>query len=195
MRKSGANSFRRYVAGASLFCATFFLLTGCDRANNPEPADENELITTVSLKFTEQGTTNAQTFTYRDIDGDGGQAPTKFDAITLTAGKTYDLAISFQDESKSPADDITAEINQKKDEHLVVYTPSPASLLTVTITDKDSRNYPVGLTSTAKAGAAGTGILNVQLRHQPPVNGQPVKNGTATPGSDDVNLKFTLTVK
>jgi hypothetical protein len=179
---------------ASMLVASSLVFSSCDRSNNPDPVDENELITTVSLRFTEQGTSTVQTFTYRDTDGDGGQAPTKFDAITLKAGKTYDLVIDFLDESKTPVDNITTEIKEKQDEHLIVYTPSPTMLLTVTATDKDNRNFPVGLTATAKTGTAGVGTLKVQLRHQPPINGQAVKNGTVTPGSDDVNLDFTLTV-
>lgn len=174
--------------------ALLVTLNACDKANEPEPGDENELITTVTLRFTELGNTAAQTFTYRDSDGDGGQAPTKFDAIVLKANTMYMVAIDFLDESKTPASSITEEIAKEKDEHLVVYTPAPATLLTYTATDKDSRNFPLGLAGTAKTGAAGTGKLKVQLRHQPPVNGQPVKNGTIMPGSDDVNLDFNLTV-
>lgn len=171
-----------------------FAIAACDKADNPEPGDENELITTVTLRFTEPGSTSALTFTYRDTDGDGGQAPTKFDAITLKANTTYNVTITFLDESKTPAVNLTDEITSKKDEHLIVYTPTPVTLLTFTATDKDSRNFPIGLAGTAKTGVAGMGKLKVQLRHQPPVNGQPVKNGTVAPGSDDVNLDFTLTV-
>jgi hypothetical protein len=176
------------------FLLLVLTMGACDKAENPEPADENELITTVTVRFTEPGSTTALAFTYRDTDGDGGQAPTKFDAITLKANTTYTVAIEFLDESKTPVDNITNEILEKKDEHLVVFTATPATLLTYTATDKDSRNLPVGLSGTAKTGAAGTGKLKVQLRHQPPVNGQPVKNGTVTPGSDDVNLVFNLII-
>jgi len=175
--------------------ASFLLLTGCDNADDVVEPDENELITTVELKFTEQGTTTAQTFAYQDRDGDGGQAPTRFDNITLKPNTTYTLTVAFKDESKNPAKDITEEVEEEADEHLVVFTANPANLLTYTYGDRDKRNQPIGLTGTARSGAAGTGKLRVQLRHQPPVNGTPVKNGTAAPGSDDVNLEFNLTVR
>ena len=81
------------------------------------------------------------------------------------------------------------------DEHLFVYTPNPATLLTYTYGDKDSRNFNVGLIGSVRTGAVGAGKLKVQLRHQPPINGTAVKNGTVAPGSDDVNLDFTLTVR
>jgi hypothetical protein len=160
-------------------------LAGC-KADDPEP-DENELITTVLLRFTEGGTT--QTFAARDPDGEGGQPPV-IDKITLAPNKTYALRVEFQDESKSPALDITEEIEEKADEHLVVYTPSPSGLMTVTVTDRDSRNFPIGLVGTAQTSAAGTGTLNVQLRHQPGT-----KNGTPGPGSDDANVTFDVEIK
>ena len=171
------------------------LLSQCKNADNPEPEDPNELITTVRLHFTEQGTTTPVTFTWRDPDGEGGNPPTQFDAITLKANTTYTLTVGLLDESKTPAEDITEEIEEKKDEHLFVYTASPASLLTYTYGDRDGRNLPVGLTGTARTGNAGTGTFKVQLRHQSPVGGVAVKDGTPGPGSDDVNLDFTLTVQ
>ncbi|WP_221392733.1 hypothetical protein [Dyadobacter sp. NIV53] len=167
------------------------LFTQCkDSEDDVKPDDENELITSVTLNFKEAGTGATTSFSYKDADGDGGNAPTRFDTITLKANTEYTLTIAFLDESKTPVDDITEEINEESYEHLLVYTPSLASLLTYTYGDTDKNNYPIGLTGTAKAGTAGTGSLKVQLRHQPGA-----KNGTITPGSDDVNLDFKLTVK
>ena len=171
------------------------LLNGCKKGTDPLPADENELITTVTLRFTQAGTTTVQTATYQDKDGDGGAPPTKFESITLTANTSYSLTTDLLDESKTPTQSISDEVGKKRDEHLLLYAATPAGLLTYTYGDKDSRNLPVGLTGTVRTGAAGAGKLNVRLRHQPPINGTIVKDGTATPGSDDVNLNFGLTVK
>ncbi|GAB3328475.1 hypothetical protein GCM10027299_30820 [Larkinella ripae] len=175
---------------ATLGASMAAMISCSDKADEPEPADENELITTVNLKFTEQGTTTTQTFSYRDADGDGGQAPTKFDKITLKPNKTYDLAVELLDESKTPADNISNEVQQESDEHLFVFTVNPTTLATYTYGDKDVNNLPIGLKGTLKTTAAGTGKLRVQLRHQ-----SNSKNGTAAPGSDDVNLEFDLTVQ
>jgi hypothetical protein len=161
-----------------------------DSGSEVKPDDENELITSVTLKFTEQGTTNVTSFSYKDADGEGGNAATKFDTIKLKPATTYTLAIELLDESKTPVDDITKEVEEESDEHLFVYTPSPASLLTYTYGDKDVNNFVIGLTGKAVTGAAGDGKLKVQLRHQPGA-----KNGKPEPGSDDVNLDFNLKVK
>jgi len=188
-RKICRMKFNQKLTWIFLFgVATLFVQ--CKDSGTAVEADENELITSVTLNFRETGTGTTTSFAYKDADGDGGSQPTKFDTVSLKANTEYTMTIAFLDESKTPADDITEEIREESYEHLLVYTPSPASLLTYTYGDKDKNNYPIGLTGTAKAGTAGIGKLKVQLRHQPGA-----KNGTATPGSDDVNLDFNLKVK
>lgn len=178
------------INSKKLICAWLFFsiiaFLGCKK--DEEDPNENELITTVRLKFTEGGVTSA--FEFKDPDGDGGNAPIKFEKISLKPNKTYQFEIQLLNESISPAEDITKEVEAKKDEHLFVYTPTPVSLLAFSITDKDTKNYPVGIQADVKTTATGTGKLKVQLRHQPGT-----KNGTATPGSDDVNLDFDVDVK
>ena len=181
--------------GWVLTLSSLLLVNGCKKATDPQLADENELITTVTLRFSEQGTTNTQTFTFQDKDGNGGAAPTRFDSVTLTANRSYSLTVEVLDESKTPVQNITNGIRDEKDEHLFVFIASPATLLTYTYGDVDSRNFPVGLTGSIRTGVPGTGKLNVRLRHQPPINGMAVKNGTVSPGSDDVNLDFGLTIR
>jgi hypothetical protein len=184
MKKSLFNPFFLMLLGIGV------VMSGCKK-EDAAPEDENELITTVQLKFTDG--TNVQTFQWRDIDGDGGAAPT-IQNIALKANKTYKLDVSLLDESKTPAEDITAEVQEESDEHLLVFTPSPAALMTYTYGDKDAKNLPIGITGSLKTAAAGTGTLQVVLRHQPPVNGVAQKNGTATPGSTDVDVTFNVTV-
>lgn len=124
-----------------------------------------------------------------------GNTPSAFDKVVLKPNTSYTLTVEVIDDSKTPPLDITKEIKEEADTHLFVFTSSPASLLTYTYGDQDSRNFPVGLTGTARTGAAGTGKLKVQLRHQTPVGCNRVKNGTSAPGSDDVNLDFEVEVK
>jgi hypothetical protein len=166
------------------------LFTQCkDSGEEVEPDDENELITTVLLKFTEQGTTNVVTFKSSDPDGEGGNPPV-IDNITLKAGTTYSVKTQILDESKTPVVDITKEVEEEAVNHLFIYTASPASLLSYTASDKDVNNFPIGLEGQAVTGATGDGSLKVQLRHQ-----VGTKNGTPTPGSDDVNVDFPLKIQ
>jgi hypothetical protein len=182
----------RIIISGFIALALLFSMVAC-KDTSVDVEEENEIITTVKLNFTAGGTT--QTFVFTDPDGDGGNAPTKFDNISLKPNTSYTLTVQLLNESTTPAEDITNEVKTESQEHLFVFTPSPASLLTYTYGDKDVRNFPIGLTGTAQTGAAGTGKLKVQLRHQPPVNGKDVKDGTPTPGSDDVSLDFNLSIQ
>jgi hypothetical protein len=172
-----------------LFAST--LMTACKK-DEPVPQEDNENLTTVSLKFTEKGVT--KTFSFKDLDGDGGNAPT-IDKISLEANKTYSFSVELLDETKSPVVDVTEEIEEQKDEHLFEYMPTPSSVLVFSNKDKDSRGYDVGLTATVTTSAAGTGKLHVVLHHQPPVNGTPIKNGSFTVGSTDFDGTFEVEVK
>ncbi|MCE7064093.1 hypothetical protein [Dyadobacter sp. CY326] len=181
---------RKHLALGLLLGMTALFVQCKDSGEDLEPDDENELITSVTLTFKEAGTGTVTSFSFKDADGDGGNAATRFDTVALKANTAYTLTVQLLDESKTPVEDITDEVAEESDEHLLIYTPSPATLLTYTYGDKDVNNYPIGLTGTAKAGAAGIGKLKVQLRHQPGA-----KNGTPTPGSDDVALDFNLKVQ
>lgn len=177
---------------AALLLALPLLFTSCKKDNDdPEPEDENELITTVRYTLT-PATAGGQTVTaeWKDLDGEGGAAPT-IGTLRLAPNTTYTGTISFLDETKTPAGDVTAEVREENYEHLVIYTPAPASAMTITRTDRDRNNLEVGLTTNVRTGAAAiTGTLQIQLRHQPGV-----KDGTATPGSDDANITFPIVLQ
>ncbi len=111
----------------------------------------------------------------------------------MKANTTYAAQILLSDKSKTPATDVTAEIKDRQNIHLFVYTPTTGLNLTVTITDKDTNPapgpYPVGLQANMVTGAASTGKLNVVLRHQPNT-----KDGTAAPGSTDLDTNFGVVI-
>lgn len=167
-----------------------FILNSCKDDHDHD--HENELITTVKLDFTENG--NTKSFMYKDLDGDGGMAPV-INLISLKPNTEYNLKVQFMDESKSPAFDITKEIKEEGAEHLVIFTVNPSSAATYTYNDKDVNGLNLGLDGKFRTNAAQTGTLKVQLRHQAPVGGKRTKDGTATPGSDDVNVNFSIEIK
>lgn len=167
------------------------LVVGCKK-DEPSPTEDNELITTIRLKFTESGTTTS--FTFKDLDGPGGKAPV-IDKISLKPNKTYMVALEILDESKMSIVNTTDDIQSKKDEHIFEFISTPATLLMVTPTDKDSRGFNVGLVASAMTTSAGTGKLQVVLHHQPPVGGKPIKNGSFTLGSTDVDVSFEVEIK
>lgn len=167
------------------------MMAGCKK-DEPSPVEDNENLTTVKLKFTEGGTTS--TFTFKDLDGAGGNAPT-IDKISLKPNKTYTVAVEILDETKKPVVTVSDAIYQERDQHLFEYIPTPATILSVVTTDKDTRGLPVGLTASIKTVAAGTGKLRVILHHQPPVNGKIIKTGAFNVGSVDFDGAFEVEVK
>ena len=64
---------------------------------------ETELITTVNVTLTDSATGAVTNFVFRDLDGDGANAPVKFDTIKLLANRTYTASLLVLDESKRPS--------------------------------------------------------------------------------------------
>ncbi len=173
-----------------------FLLISCVHGEDFEPSDDNELITTVKLTFTPQEQNTGDTplvFYWKDVQGDG--IVDRLDPIELNSETQYDLKLELFDETKSPKEDISEDIEEEADVHLFVYKVLPASLMKVSIKDRDNNGLALGLRSDVKTSSKGYGKLRVQLKHQPPVNGRRIKNGQEDIGSTDVDVEFNLIVK
>ena len=159
----------------------------CEKDTEGYPEDELELITTVSLTFT-PATGSAKSFKWTDKDGAGGLAPV-IESIVLAANTSYTISAEFFDESKSPAYNVTEDIQEDGYEHLVCYTSS-GSAPAVQITDLDKKKDPLGLAGTAKTTTAGNGSLKISLKHIP-------DKKSATPcstGETDIEVTFPVTI-
>lgn len=168
--------------------ATMLLITGCD--DDPEPVNEEEVITTLNLTLTPNGGGNTVTLRFYDEDGDGSIQPQKTVSGPLAANKTYAGVITLLNETETPAGDITAEVKEEADDHLFCFTVANANL-TVIATDKDSNNLPIGIETSWVTGAAGTGTIKVVLRHQPGV-----KTGNCPgTGDSDIEVDFDVTIQ
>lgn len=193
------NYKRNHRRGMLLLLLPVLLLWSCkeDNPTNPDNGNEQELITTVTLSLTENGTSNVVSATFKDLDGDGGAAPT-IGTLTLNAGSTYTGKVELLDESKNPAEDITEEVKEEAEAHQFFYTPQGAlnGRLTVTVTDKDSNNLPVGLEFTVAVSAGGavtgsaTNSLNVVLSH---FDNTP-KNGADRSDESDIDINIPVTI-
>lgn len=172
-----------------VLCLGMAFLASCEKEHNDH--NEEELITTVSIVLTEQGTANPQTFTFRDADGPGGLAPSKFDSIVINANRSYMASVKFLNESVTPAEDLTLEVKAEGDDHEVFFSSTGVSL-TVSNRDLDSKGLPLGLSSTWLAGAPGVGKLKVVLKHKP---GAKAANDPVTKGETDVELEFNVRMK
>ncbi|MHA8053167.1 hypothetical protein [Aquirufa sp. Wall-65K1] len=180
-----------------LIYSVFFLsltLLSCKKDPEVEPTDDNELITTVDLEFTNSKNVT-KTFSFQDLDANSITPPDKFESIVLDANESYEMEVKVYDESKKTKVDVTEKIKEDAEAHLFVFKVTPASLFSVKAKDKDKNNLPLGLKNTGKTQGKGIGKLHVILKHQPPANGKRTKTGDEEIGSTDIDLEFKLEVK
>ncbi len=178
-----------------VFSSFFYSCKDKDKdPSNPAPINPQELITTVKLILTDASDSN-NTFTvqWKDADGPGALAPV-IDTLLLDTTKTYNAVVSVLDETKSPVDDITKEIKEEAEAHQFFYTLSSNlnGRVSITRTDKDLNNLPVGLELqlSTTAGASAQGTLNVVLSHY---DGVPK---TASPSAEsDIDITFPVRLK
>lgn len=154
---------------------------------------EEEVITTLQLTFT--NTTNpldVKVCTWEDLDGAGGNAPNRIDTIALDATAGYNVSVKLFNASVSPIEDITVDIESHKDEHQFFYTWTPDLFTSITYTDKDSRNLPVGLTFSTHPRMVGTGTFTVSLSH---FEDSARKDGTTQSDETDITTTFPVIIR
>ncbi|WP_077407135.1 type 1 periplasmic binding fold superfamily protein [Cellulophaga omnivescoria] len=187
------NTILKNIKKVSLIAFSSIALISCsDDDDAPEEQNEEEVITTVIVKLTPQGGGTAVTLTSKDDDGaDGPNAPV-ISVESLAANTTYNGTITLLNETESPAEDITLEVEEEDDEHQFFYTVS-GSISGTDYTDMDEDGNPVGITFTLSTGDAGNATLGVTLRHEPkkPNDGSLADAG----GSTDVDQTFSLEVE
>lgn len=184
--------FKSYLTLA--LAGSLLAFTSCDDHDHEPHDHEGELITTVTLTMTPQGGGTPVTATYRDIDGPGGDAPVMTPAnVVLQAGTLYNTTIRVLNESHHE-EDLTAEIREEGADHEFFFEPSPAGLVTVTKTDRDSNNRPIGLESTIQTSATPqTGTLRVVLKHQP--GGLKTNSSNISTGETDADVLYNITIQ
>lgn len=162
----------------------------CDKDDDVDP-NEEELITTMKVSLLASGATTPQVFTFKDVDGPSGAAPSQFDSIIIDANKSYAASVQFLNESVSPAEDITAEVSAESNDHQL-YFASTGAVISVTNLNNDSKGLPLGLTSTWQTGTAGTGKMKITLKHKP---GTKAAGDPVSKGETDVEVEFNVRIK
>jgi len=154
---------------------------------------EHELMTTLTIAMTAEG--NTSSFTFRDIDGDGGNEPTQ-DTIKLSANTTYTNAITILNETEEPAENVTLEIAEEELDHQFFFS-SNITDMTIAYADSDANGNPIGISSTITTGAARTGTFTVILRHEPNKTAEGVSAGDITNagGESDIEVIFNVVVE
>lgn len=200
------------VALLAMLATTF---TACKKDKKDEPtveaptppANEEELITTMKIILHDTTTHTNTTYVFSDVDGAGGNPATFGNSgadsvVNITASHVYKATILLLDESKSPADTISNEVQEEGADHLFFFnsiaptgTPYSVNLsgsaTNITYLDLDANNRGIGLSTlwTAPSMATNKSPLTIELKHQPSV-----KDGSYAPGETDIQVLFKLKV-
>lgn len=171
-------------------------LMGCEKDEQIGEENEEEVITTMILKFSPQGGGSAIEFKFEDSDGPGGAAP-NVDAIRLASNKSYNVQLVLLNTTTNPVDTISNEVEEEGAEHRFYFIPDANSNISVTNLDEDENGLPLGLNSVWVTGSEAMGNINVVLRHYagfPPDKAQddPVHSNKS---STDLDVTFTTQIQ
>lgn len=182
----------------TLFAALAFSSCTKDGAV-PEVVNEEELITTITAVYTPVGGGTAVTLQYKDLDGDGANAPVISVSGPFEKNKTYNGTVTFKNEATNPAQDITPEILEEGDEHQLFYQKTGtlnAFTYGTATTNFDKNGKPIGLQSVFVTTGAASGSLTITLRHEPNKSAANVSTGDITnaAGATDAEVVFSISV-
>ncbi|WP_422859809.1 GTP cyclohydrolase [Flagellimonas sp. S174] len=185
-----------------------------DDDDAPEEEEELEVITSVTLQFTNNADPmDVITATAIDPDGEGITPLQVQGGIALAADTQYTLTFVILNAlDPDDVEDIGEEILDEDDEHQFFFSFTDGAFDSPTGTgniapatgainynDTDDNGNPVGLSTNWTTAATGTtmGTFTARLQHQPPVNDTAVKTATSTSedGDADFNLTFDLTIQ
>ena len=157
------------------------------------PGGESETISRVTLTLTPPAGAALTTY-IDDGDGSGPTAPAAQVGVpALVKGVTYSGVVKFENRLSSPVEDITEEVKSESNEHRVFYTVT-GNGVTVTTTDVDTQNRPLGVRfNTAVTGtASGNGTMRVVLCHYD--GAAKVATATTCTGETDIDVTFNYTI-
>ena len=175
----------------TMYALLAIAMVGCSDDDTPEVVNEEEVISTVILTLTPESG-EPVILTTQDLDGDGPD-----DAVITISGSfaentQYLGAVRFLNETETPAEEITEEVEEEADEHQVFYTTTDGLNIETQYEDEDSQGNPLGLQITLTTGAASQGSLTVTLRQEPV---KPNDGLDSAGGETDITTSFDVTIE
>jgi len=203
------------ITTAALLAMLGTTFTACkkDKKEDPAPqqpappANEAELITTMKITLRDTINNTSVTYVFSDLDGAGGNPATFGNSgadsiINITANHVYEATILLLDQTKTPVDTISNEVDEEGADHMFFFnsiapTGTPyntylsGSMTNIKYLDLDANNRGIGLSTewTAPSMMMAKSPLTIELKHQPSV-----KDGSYAPGETDIQVGFKLKV-
>ncbi|MEM9141909.1 MAG: hypothetical protein AAGA86_02905 [Bacteroidota bacterium] len=180
----------RFFINAFVCIALATTFTSCsDDDDNPEEVNENEFITNVNLVFTNDADAS-DIVTLANAAPNGQDGPFTNTVVgSFTAGETYSLSIGILNGDE---DVIVSDIIPEADEHFFWFRVNGINLTMTRDSDDVAgvADSKLGFNTTWVAGDASTGNVQIALIHQPTGADDSDEWGTATGGSEDLNITF-----
>jgi hypothetical protein len=177
---------------ATAIFATVVFVSCSNDDDTPEPVNEEEVITTLTLTLVPNGGTTPITLQTRDLDGDGPNPPVITVSGALTSGITYNGTIVLLNETVNPSENITEEVEEESLDHQFFYTIGGGLDVTTAYSNFDSDGNNLGTELTLTAGAVSSGTLTLTLRHEPT---KPNTGLGDAGGETDIAATFNVTVQ
>jgi len=192
--------FKKFSLYSLLAVGVF--ITGCDDDDPPPPENDLEVITDVTLIFTNDANASDVVMAgAQDPDGAGVQELQILNEINLDINTSYTLTFAVLNNLETPGEDIGEEIAEEDDEHQLFFSfsndafTSPggngnidSSADPIGYNDMDDNGNPLGLSTswTTSSDPLSGGTFTARLQHQPEIK-------TATTGANDGDTDFELT--
>lgn len=184
----------RILKSLSLIAFTGLLLTACSKDNNnvniPEPVNEEEVITTMTVTLTPDGGGDAIILKKLDADGDGPDAPVISVSGNLAAEAIYKGGIVLLNETENPAGNVTLEVIKENTDHQFFYNADTNLDVTTAYGNTDDNGNPLGTEFTLITAAASSGTFTITLRHLP----KKPNDGTLADAAGETDAEATFNV-
>ena len=180
----------KFFKYALLASTLIFASCSDDDDNTPDPVNEEEVITTLTVTL--DSGSDTVVMQYQDLDGDGPDAATVTVSGSLTANTVYDGSIVLLNETESPAENVTEEIEEEDLDHQFFYTVGSGLDVATDYANFDGDGNPLGTLFVLNVGSASSGGLTFTLRHEPNKPNTGLENAG---GSTDIEVTFNVSVE
>jgi hypothetical protein len=185
---------KKYIFYALLALPLIIVSCSKNEDDTPEPVNEEEVITTMTITLTPKEGSGTITLQTKDLDGDGPNAPVISVSGNLKNEVFYTGSVVFLNETESPAENITEEVEEESDEHQFFVTPGGgiADIIGIEYLNNDSSGYPLGTQFELNTLGSGNGTLTFTLRHEPK---KPNTGPSDAGGETDIETSFNVTIE
>tara|TARA_B100001059_G_scaffold88184_2_gene86705 strand:- start:447 stop:1061 length:615 start_codon:yes stop_codon:yes gene_type:complete len=190
---------------------TFILIFACSKDEDPEPANEEEVITLVTLEVTKVGSSSPIKYNFEveghdhgdedheeEDDDDHDDHDGEHTEIELEANSTYNVSMFiYNDTDPNNIENVTLEIIEEKDEHQIFYAItdelSGFSIASASDDTKDSNGDPLFIKTTWTTTGETSGDVVGYLIHEPTSKTGSTRNDFG--GATDFEIEFEVHVE